>query len=81
MRFLVFNLLLCGVTAQARQEGSASASVAAWRQQISADKDAVAELVEWIVAAGGEARPRNPAGSTQSCCLPQEDQDMNGFLP
>ena len=62
-RLLVFSVLLCGVTAQDRPEGSTSAGAAAFKQQHHADSDAVAELIDWIVAAGGEARPSQP------CCL------------
>ena len=74
-RLLVFSLLLCGVTAQEWQKGSTSAGAAALTQQRHADSDGVAELIDWIVAAGGEARPRKPiAWHAWSSCLPQEDR-------
>ena len=66
----MFIFLLCGVTAQDRQEGSAPAGAAAWKQQNEADSNAVAELIDWIVAAGGEVRPCNPAFLAYMVLLP-----------
>ena len=68
---LVSILLLCGVTAQDRQGGSTLAGAAALSGRSNADNDAVAELIHWIVAAGGEARPLShpPGWQTQSCSL------------
>ena len=60
MHFLVFFVLFCAATALARQEVSASVGVAALKPHTEADNDAVAELIEWVIAAGGEAGPPQP---------------------